>query len=201
VTIRVRIIPLARLALLASCLAATGARPCSSADTSDDDPDDGTFGLSAPVACKEVRGFEDYEPLPDAALTADEKLLVYLRPRHYKVTREGSKYVAHLTQDGRIRRRGEKAVLWSKKNLLDYKAETDTPPGPIYLRNTVALKGLKPGEYDFEITLYDKIGQSAPAVRTLPFRVVAAPAPEKDEKDRDKAGTPNRPTVRPGPPA
>jgi hypothetical protein len=169
-------------------LASAAVRPSPGWDGSDD-PDDGSFGFSAPVACKEIRGYSDYVPLPDAALTSDDKLLVYFEPRHYKSARAGNKFEAHFTQDGAIRRRGEKPVLWSKKNLLDYRATDDRPPRLIYLRNTIALKGLKPGEYDFEIVLRDEVGRSAAAVRTLPFRVVAPASgdgPAQAEPDRKK---------------
>lgn len=148
------------------------------------DVDDGSFGFTPPIACKEIKGYEDYEPMEEAVLTKDEKLLVYFRPRHYKTDRVGNAYEARFTQEGRIRRRGEKAVLWSKKDLLEYTARSETPPRLIYLRNTVALKQLKPGEYDFDIILRDAVGRSAPAVRTLPFTVIAAP----DERGTAKKG-------------
>ena len=50
------------------------------------------LGMTPPIACREIEGYEEYEPLPDAALTSDEKLLVYFRPRHYKSTKVGKKY-------------------------------------------------------------------------------------------------------------
>jgi hypothetical protein len=152
--------------VLAAALLAFGAAPR-------DDGDDGSFGMSAPVACREIRGYEDYDPLASPALTADEKLLVYYRPRHFKTAGVDGRFEAHLTQDCRVRRRGEKAVLWSKANMVDYRPRADTPPRQIFIRNTVSLKGLKPGEYDLDLILHDKIGRSAPAVRTLPFRVIA----------------------------
>ena len=140
------------------------------------DADDGSFGMTPPVACKEVRGFGDYEPLPSPALTSDEKLLVYYQPRHYKTARVGDKYEAHFVQDGRIRRRGSKGVIWSKPKLLDFTASSVDPPRQVYLRNTISLKGLKPGEYDYDIVLHDAVGRSASAVRTLPFTIIEAPA-------------------------
>jgi hypothetical protein len=142
--------------------------------------DDGSFGMAAPVACKEIRGFEDYTVLPRAELTSEDKLLVYVRPRHYKWAKVGAKFEAHLTQDGRIRRRGEKQVLWSKKKVLDYSVKTDTPPQTIFLRNTVALKPLKPGEYELDLILHDEIGQSVPAVRSLAFTIVPVSSPSSD---------------------
>jgi hypothetical protein len=170
--------------LLSVWLALVGG-PGSARPAAPDEDDDGSFGLTAPVACKEIKGYEDYVPLPRAALTSDEKLLVYFRPRHFKTAQNGDSYEAHFTQDGRIRRRGEKAVLWSKKNLLDYRPTTEnSPPRLVYLKNTVALKGLKPGEYEYEIVLRDEIGRSAPAVRALPFTVLPPPAAgEASKKD------------------
>jgi hypothetical protein len=170
--------------VVAASLAATAAAPSLPAVGQDDEVDNGSFGLSPPVACKEIRGFEDFDPLPGAALTADEKLLVYVLPRHYKIRRVASKYQAHVTEDVRVRRRGEKTVIWSKKDMVDYPVKTEAPPGPIFMRNTISLKGLKPGEYDLDITVYDKVGRSTPAVRTMPFRVIAAPTPAKDAKDK-----------------
>jgi hypothetical protein len=147
-----------------------------------DAPDDGSFGMTEPIACREINGYEDYVVLPDAALTADEKLLVYFRPRHYKSAPVDGQFEAHLTQSGKVRRRGEQAVLWSKAKLLDYRVRTAEPPKLIYLRNTIALKGLKPGEYEFEIVLRDEVGRSKPAVRVLLFRILPSPGPTRDEK-------------------
>jgi hypothetical protein len=130
--------------------------------------------MTPAVACKTIDGYESYDPVPDSALTSDEKLLVYYRPLGYRVERAGPLYKSHLTQDGRIRRRGSPAVLLSKPKLLDYKPESEYPPGPIYLRNTVSLKGLKPGEYDFDIILRDELAKAPPATQTLKFRVVPA---------------------------
>lgn len=158
------------------------------------------FGMTEPVVCKEINGYEDYVPLDPPGLTADEKLLLYFRPLHYKTAAVGGKHKAHLTQDGRIRRRGQKAVLWSKSDLLDYKVETDAPPRLIYLRNTVSLKGLKPGEYDFDVVLRDKVGQSEAAVTTVPFRVVAAPAPDAPADGSKKKDGPAGSKDRGGPP-
>src|SRR4051794_7952723 len=36
--------------------------------------------MTPAVACRSIEGFEDYEPLPDPALTSGEKLLIYYPP-------------------------------------------------------------------------------------------------------------------------
>jgi hypothetical protein len=130
--------------------------------------------MTAPVVCKEIRGYEDFDPLPDAAITSDEKLLVYFRPRHFKTTATSEgRHEAHLTQDCRVRRRGEKRVIWSKDHMVDYQPVADAPPRQIYLRNTISLKGLKPGDYELDVVLHDRIGQGPPAVRSVVFHVIA----------------------------
>lgn len=148
--------------------------------------DDGSFGFSAPVACKEIKGFDDYVVLDDAALTCDEKLLVYFEPRHYKSARVGKKYEAHFTQDSRIRRRGEDVVLWSKKNLLDYKVASASHPEPIYLSNKIALKALTPGDYEYDVILRDAVGRSAEVVKTLHFTIVEAKREESPPTPKKK---------------
>ena len=180
-----------RLALAAALLVAAGSAPPGSGG---EDDDDGSFGFSAPIACKEVRGYEDYDKLPNAALTRDEKLIIYFLPRHFKSERKGKAYLVHFTQEGRIRRRGQKAVIYSLPKTLEYKSESKTPPQWIYLTNKLALKALPPGDYDYEIVLHDAVGRSAAAVRTLPFTILPTPelkstALEKEE-EKEKPGRP-----------
>jgi hypothetical protein len=139
-----------------------------------------TLQMSEAVVCRSIDGYEDYEPLPDAAQTSDEKLLVYYRPFGYKTAFIKDSYQAHLTQDAEIRRRGGKAVLRQKKKLLDYTAKSPQPPELIYLRNTISLKELKPGEYDLAIILHDEIGQGPPATQVVKFRVIPAQDPKNE---------------------
>ena len=178
-----------RLLVLAGALCTSGILETHGQDPSRSrDEDDGSFGLSAPIACKEINGHENYVVLPHATLTSDEKLLVYYLPRHYKSARVGDKFEAHLTQEGRIRRRGEKAVLWSKSKILDYKVATDQPPRLIYLQNRIALKALKPGEYEYDIILRDEIGKPAPVIRTLSFTIVPAAESKADASEKKTPG-------------
>ena len=136
------------------------------------------LSMSPAVACKAIEGYEDFEPLPDATLTSDEKLLVYYRPTGFQTEPAGDQFRAHFVQDARIRRRGEKTVLRSKKKLLDFEVMSDLPPALVYLRNSISLKGLKPGHYELDIILHDKIGGGSPATQALTFHVVdASPAP------------------------
>jgi hypothetical protein len=137
--------------------------------------DEPTFAIAGAVVCADIRGFEDFRPLPDAALTSEEKLLVYYRPLNYRTDHNGSTYHIHLVQDGQIRRRGENSVLNSKSGMLDYDWKSKEPDKPVYMRNTYSLKGLQPGEYDFDIILHDRLAPGEPTTRhTLPFRVVPA---------------------------
>ena len=153
-----------------------------------DPEEDGTFRVTQPVVCKEIRGFDDYDLLPGAAVTKDDKLLVYFTPHHFKTARVGKKYQAHFSEGGLIRRRGQKAVLWSREKLLELKSTYDAPPKGIFIKNTVSVKELKPGEYEFEVTLHDMVGDSPPSTRTVPFRVV--PSAEGAGGKDDELGRP-----------
>lgn len=133
--------------------------------------------MSDAVACRSIEGYEQYEALPEAALTADEKMLIYYRPLNYWVEEVKKGTRIHLVQDGRIRRRGSKVALFEKKALLDYEVNAERRPGPVYLRNTISLKGLKPGDYVFEIILHDKLNPDATSTQLLPFRVIAPKLP------------------------
>jgi hypothetical protein len=138
--------------------------------------------MSQAVACSTIDGYEQFESLPGAALTSDEKLLVYYRPLHYRTEHSGSTYRIHLTQDGQIRHRGEKAVLLFKANMVDYDWKSKERDNPVYIRNTFSLKGLKPGEYDYDIILHDVLAPDEPtAKQTVEFRVVP-PGPRDEGK-------------------
>lgn len=149
------------------------------------DPDDGSFGFTKPVACVEIKGFDDYVELSGATLTSDEKLLVYFRPRHFRTVRIGRQFEAHLTEDVRLRKRGDKTVLWSKLKMVDYQPRADTARPPISIHNKIALKGLLPGQYELEIVLRDEVGLTPPVVRVLAFEVIPAredPVPADQER-------------------
>jgi hypothetical protein len=179
------VIPVAARALAADPPPAEEARSRPDRESAGDDSGNqssSALGMSRAVACRSIDGYEQYEPLDPPALTSDEKLLVYFRPRHYKVVRRDQDYVVHLSQDGMVRRKGGTAVLRIKKRLLDVESRTRTPPGLFYLRNTVSLKGLPPGDYEFDMILRDENTPGSTAKQTLGFRIV--PAKEVGEPAR-----------------
>jgi hypothetical protein len=140
--------------------------------------------MSDAVACRSIDGYERYEVLPRAELTSEEKLLVYYRPLNFKIASRGDDYIAHFTQDGQIRRKGEKPVLLRKKNLGDYEAKSRTPPENLFIKNSFSLKGLAPGEYEYDIILRDENDPGSTATQSLKFRVIAPvmPKPVKEKK-------------------
>ena len=136
------------------------------------------------IVCKSIDGFEDYEPLPGAAQTSDEKLLVYLRADGFQTEKVDKGVEAHLTADGEVRKRGEKALLRQKKKMLDYKPKAATYPQLVYLKASISLKGLAPGEYDLTIILHDEIAKGAPASQVIRFKVIPPKDPRKEKEAR-----------------
>lgn len=147
------------------------------------------FRMSAAVVCKSIDGFESYKKLPGAELTSDEKLLIYYRPLGFKTAMVDGRYQVHFVQDGQIRKRGEKKVLREKLKMLDSSDKSEFPPQTLFLRNTVSLKGLAPGEYDFTIILHDEISKGPAVSQVVRFRivpaVVAADPPETEPAPKD----------------
>jgi hypothetical protein len=128
-------------------------------------------------ACRSIDGYQQYELLPDASLTAEEKLQVYYEPLNFKSVVKDGRYVVHLTQDGQIRRKGEKPVLRKKKNILDFEGKSEGEYGWIFLRNSVALKGLPPGEYEYDIILRDEQNPGSSVTGSMTFRIIAPVTP------------------------
>jgi hypothetical protein len=149
---------------------------------------DGALRMSPAVVCRSIDGYEAYEELPDAALTADEKLLLYFRPLGHKIDLADGYYRCHLIQDAQIRKRGQKAIVQQKLKLLEYKPKSRQPPRYIYLRDSISLKGLAPGEYDLTVILHDELAKGPPATQVVKFRVIPAQDPRKAEKKASPAG-------------
>jgi hypothetical protein len=168
---------------------ATGGRAGSDDDPQPEVKSRSSLWMTKAVVCESIDGYEDYEPLPGAALTSDEKLLVYFRPLGFKSAHVGESYQAHLTQDGEIHRRGEKTILRKKSKLIDY--TSDKYPQPVfnlYLRDTISLRGLKPGDYDLIIILHDEVAKGATATQVVKFRVIPAADPKAVQEKEPKGG-------------
>jgi hypothetical protein len=150
------------------------------------------LAMSPAVACEKINGYEQFVPLKDAAITKDEKLLVYYRPLNYTVKKNGQKYQIYFSQEVRVRKRGQKEVLWSKK-LVDEKSEYPVVPTTYYLRNTIAVQALTPGDYDLDIILHDELAQAPPAQQVLHFTVKPSPPAEpaaSEEETKAKSAKP-----------
>jgi hypothetical protein len=165
-----------------------------------------TLEMSKAVACKKIEGYEDFQLLPNAALTSEDKLQVYYRPIGYKVEtiekpKTSRKFRAKFSQDGRIRKKGEKTVVMKKDRILEYDPTFDDATQHIYLVNNVGLKGLPPGDYEYDITLRDDLTEGAVATQTLPFTIIPVPKfdpPKTDEPDEPEGSTGSKPIPKTG---
>ena len=164
---------------LAAALASAPAPPGTPARKPGADAAESRLSMTRAVVCLSVKGYEDYVKRPEASLTADEKLLIYYRPRNFAIERDGEDYSAHLVQDARIRRRGEKAILLAKAKLVEFIPKGPAPPSNKYMTNWISVADLKPGDYDLDIILHDVVAGSRPITQTVQFTVVPDPADEK----------------------
>jgi hypothetical protein len=138
-------------------------------------PKPGGLRMSRAVVCRTIDGYEKYEPLPGAAQTSEEKLLIYFRPVRYKIDLVDDYYTAHLIQDNEIRKRGKKEIVRQKRKVVEFHPKQKQPLGPFYIKNTISLKGLDPGEYDLTIILRDELDKgSQPSKQVVRFKVIPA---------------------------
>jgi hypothetical protein len=153
-------------------------------------PRPGGLRMSRAVVCRTINGYEDYEPLPDAAQTSEEKLLIYFRPLRYKIESADGYYRAHLVQDNEIRKQGAKEIVRQKRKVVEYEPKSKNPLGPLYIRNTISLKDLKPGDYDLTIILHDELEKDAPPTRQVVRFKVIPPHDGRTKRPTRKAGSP-----------
>ena len=136
------------------------------------------------VVCRSIDGYEDYEVLPKAAQTSDEKLLVYFRPLGYQSEIVDGAYQAHLVPDFQIRKRGEKAILLQKPKMYEYKPRSEQPPQISLHEERDLAQGARAGDYDLTLILHDEIAKGPPATQIVRFRVLAPDEPQKEEKEK-----------------
>ena len=119
---------------------------------------------------------------PGAAQTSDEKLLIYYRPLRYKIDFVNDFYTAHLVQDNEIRKKGKKEIVRQKKKVVEFRPKQKQPLGPFYIKNTISLKGLDPGEYELTVILRDELDKgAAPSKQLVKFKVIRAGDPRAKE--------------------
>ena len=152
-----------------SCLVIVSWLPAAR-DVAGDEPEG--LRISKPVVCTKILGFADIEPLPEATLTADDKLTIYYEPSGYTIERTKDGFRAMFAQDGRIRKKGGRDSLWKKAPMFEYEAKSETPPYRVYMRSDLSIKGLPPVEYEIDLTLHDRLAKGMSAMRTVAFKVV-----------------------------
>lgn len=144
---------------------------CQASDTSSDNTAD-SLTMSDPIACKSIKGFDDYEPLENATIGPDEKLLIYTRVNGHTVKpAKNDKYQVHLIQDVNVRKKGQKRVIWGRKKIIDFMGESIDPSERIYLGTTIGIKGIAPGEYQAELILTDAFDTDHTTRQVLDFKV------------------------------
>jgi hypothetical protein len=154
-------------------------------------PKPGGLRMSRAVVCKSIDGYENYKPLPDAAQTSEEKLLIYYRPLRYRIDFVEGYYCAHLVQDNEIRKRGGKDIVRQKKKVVEYNPKSKVPLGPIYIRNTISLKELKPGDYDLTIILRDERDKGAqPTKQVVKFKITPPHDPRTKQPSQNAEDPP-----------
>jgi hypothetical protein len=139
------------------------------------------------IVCKSIDGYEDYKRLPGAAQTSDEKLLVYIRTHGFQTEKVDKAVEGHLVADGEVRRHGQKAILRQKKSMLDYRPRAAVTPERVYLKASVSLKGLVPGDYDLTVILHDEIAKDISVSQVIKFKVI----PPKDPRNEPVARQPH----------
>lgn len=150
------------------------------------------LAMSKAILCQRVRGYEDYVERSDASLTTADKLNIYFRPLNYKVEPvekpdPARRYRASFREDARLRRKGQKAVLMKKDNVLEYEPTFASAGEKHYLYSNISLKGLEPGDYEIDLILHDGLEEGSTATQTIAFTIVPIVGVESDPKSEGTA--------------
>ena len=135
--------------------------PCLAQDKkSDKEP----LRMTTPVACSKIYGFGSYEALRKPRLTVDDKLVIYYETTGHTIEKTKDGYRSLLSEDGQVRKKGTKDLIWKKEKMFVYEAVNKYPPYQVYLKTDVSLKGLPEGDYEIDLTLKDELTKPAGSV-------------------------------------
>lgn len=126
-----------------------------------------TFG--AVVFVDEVTAFRDYQARPEAAFVAGDTVTIYLEPRGYGFVSADGWYRAAFATALEIRTPGG-LILGQSDDFGTIVWTGRYPSREILLTVSVTLPDLKPGDYEFELTLSDEATDKSETV-VLPFAI------------------------------
>ena len=176
----------------ASPLDRSRSRDKSSAAIAQDD--EASLGMSPGIVCRSIDGYEDYEPLPARPRRPTRSSSFTFARSASRTNSRTDSTAPHLVPDFQVRRRGEKAIIFQKKKMFEYKPKERQPVRSIYMKAIVALKDsasnkrLPPGEYDLTIILHDEIAKCPPATQVVKFTVIPADDPQDGQGERVRRG-------------
>lgn len=147
------------------------------------------FKVSEPITCKSVKGFRNYEQLDPPELTTFDKLLVYVEVSGFATFDDENQRKARLIQNGKVRAKGSKSVIFERKELLSFEPVSKTGRETFYFASTIGFTDFTPGEYVLELETVDKAALPERKVtQSIEFRIIPSPddAPGSDRKKSPK---------------
>jgi hypothetical protein len=135
------------------------------------------FWIASPMQLRiatfadEVKGFGNYTPHAGTAFKPGDTLLIYFEPIGYAFTPDGDGFKVTIAADMEIHTPG--GLILAKAadfGRLEWRARAKTRE--VHATLKLPLPKLKPGDYQFLITLRDQ-GSSKSTRTTLPFSVAA----------------------------
>ncbi len=144
-----------------------------------DDPDESPLTLSKPVACLEVRGFNDYRERSSTEYRPGQKMLVYYTIKGSQfVEDDRGRFRPHLVQYGTVRSARTGKTILKRSKIAEFRAGMDFAPSVVYLTMEVLLDGLRPGQYELVIEAEDRLVEgSKPGSSVIEFSIKKPPEP------------------------
>lgn len=142
--------------------------------------------VSEPITCKSVKGFRNYERLDPPELTTFDKLLVYIEVSGFATFTDENQQKARLVQNGKVRAKGSKTVIFERKELLRFEPVSKTGRETFYLSSTVGFTDFSPGEYVLELETVDNAASpERKVIHSIEFRII--PSPDEAQETTRKA--------------
>ena len=114
---------------------------------------------------------------------------MYLRPHGFQTEKVDGKVVGHLTADGELRSAVKRTCFAKKRRCSTTSPCAIGHPELVYLRSSVSLKGLSPGDYELTIILHDVLAKGATTSQAVKFKVIPPKDPRRETAaDATRAG-------------
>ncbi len=123
------------------------------------------LGINNLTLVERVDGYGDIIPLQSPSIPQGSALILYFEPTNWRTVMTQELYRFHIAQDILLENAAGEP-LFQQEGFLQFKRDTTQPTMDLFVKNTVNLGALPPGDYRIKGVLHDVYAEAQ-----VPFEI------------------------------